>query len=227
MRSSQQTLLSFTSEPAAIFRHWSSGREHRAAGAATGDQTWLNTVESRGQAGVLLAHPTDYGPWGGSVSFSTLAKWNFSSQAPAIGTNDFLSVAIHEIAHILGFGTSDSWLTYSTSSHTFVGPHAERLNGGKPVLLSPDGHIGLTEPSVKSVRSCSFVRWIPTWPSAAPDAHRLGLCRPARCRLAARLMQRASGGAIAKISADVRDDGRTNLRSGDSALSCWSSGCGD
>lgn len=104
---------------------------------ATGSTTWLQDVEARGQAGALLGHPTDFGPWGGSISFSRIANWNFSTNPPAAGAEDFLSVAIHEIAHVLGFGTSDSWDTYS-SSGKFTGPHAELFNGGNPVLLSAD-----------------------------------------------------------------------------------------
>lgn len=104
---------------------------------ATGSESWLADVEARGQAGALLGHPTDFGPWGGSISFSRSANWNLSSNPPPAGTEDFLSVAIHEIAHVLGFGTSDSWNTYITGTG-FTGPHAELVNGGKPVPLSAD-----------------------------------------------------------------------------------------
>ncbi|HEX5242914.1 MAG TPA: pre-peptidase C-terminal domain-containing protein, partial [Tepidisphaeraceae bacterium] len=104
---------------------------------ATGSETWLQDVEARGQVCAMMGHPTDFGPWGGSISFSRFTHWNFSANSPASGAEDFLSVAIHEIAHVLGFGTSDSWNTYS-SAGTFTGPHAELANAGKPVLLSSD-----------------------------------------------------------------------------------------
>jgi len=104
---------------------------------ATGSETWLQDVEARGQSGALMGHPTDFGPWGGSISFSRFTNWNFSANPPAASAEDFLSVAIHEIAHVLGFGTSDSWNTYS-STGTFTGPHGDLANGGKPVPLSAD-----------------------------------------------------------------------------------------
>lgn len=105
--------------------------------SATGNETWLQDVEARGQAGALMGQPTDFGPWGGSISFSRCTHWNFSTNPPAADAEDFLSVAIHEIAHVLGFGTSDSWATYSSTGR-FTGPDAQLANGGKPVLLSAD-----------------------------------------------------------------------------------------
>src|SRR5262249_38609509 len=67
----------------------------------SGDLNWLNTVEARGQAGALATPPTDFGPWGGSISFddSGSTNWYFGQALAGIGAGqtDFLSVAEHEI----------------------------------------------------------------------------------------------------------------------------------
>jgi hypothetical protein len=106
---------------------------------ATGSNAWLDTVEARGQTHALDPKPTDFGPWGGSISFSAVASWNFSAAAPKSGQNDFLSVALHEIAHVLGFGTAPSWFTY-VSGHDFIGPHADRLFGETVPLFDSNDH---------------------------------------------------------------------------------------
>ena len=106
---------------------------------ATGSEDWLNAVESRGQSGALDDIPTDFGPWGGSIGFSTLAKWNLSIANPQPNQNDFLSVAIHEIGHLLGIGTSDSWFA-QVVNHDFIGRHAEQLFGRPVPLVAGDDH---------------------------------------------------------------------------------------
>jgi hypothetical protein len=79
--------------------------------SATGSGAWLNAVGGRGQPGALGSAPTDYAPWGGSVTFDTVTNWNFgdTSVGPAPNQFDFLSVAEHELGHVLGIGTAGSW----------------------------------------------------------------------------------------------------------------------
>ncbi len=107
-------------------------------------QTWLDTVGARGQAGALATPATGFGPWGGSIAFSSTATWYFdtdpsTNDVPA-GKNDFYSVALHELGHVLGIGTSDSWQAL-VSGGNFTGAHAEALNSSMAVALSPDlGH---------------------------------------------------------------------------------------
>jgi hypothetical protein len=106
--------------------------------SAGGSAAFLDTVEFRGQTGAASNPPTDFGPWGGSVTFDILTAWYFDPQTnnmENIGTmSDFYSVAVHELAHLLGFGTADSWFTWQVNN-TFAGPASISLNGGVPVPL--------------------------------------------------------------------------------------------
>ena len=102
--------------------------------SASGDQAWLNTLQGRGKPGTLgpANLQTAFAPWGGSVEFDTsLSGWYFGANATGIQPNqtDFLSVAEHEIGHVLGFGTSNSW-TNKVLGSTFIGVNAELEHGG-------------------------------------------------------------------------------------------------
>lgn len=105
---------------------------------ANGDQNWLNTVAGRGEAGALAATPTAFAPWGGAITFDSSADWFFGSTTTGMTSSqtDFLSVATHELAHVLGFGTSNAF-TGHISGTNFTGTNAEASYGG-PVPLSVD-----------------------------------------------------------------------------------------
>jgi hypothetical protein len=106
---------------------------------ASGSQAWLNTVGGRGQSGALAATPTDFAPWGGAITFDSDALWYFGTGGLS-GKDDFLSVATHEMGHVLGLGTADSW-TALVSGATFTGAHATAAHGGIHAGLSGDlGH---------------------------------------------------------------------------------------
>ncbi|MGC3990754.1 MAG: matrixin family metalloprotease [Chthoniobacteraceae bacterium] len=108
--------------------------------SASGSQSWLNTVAARGQTGALASTPTDFGPWGGSVQFNSSASWYFDpdpSTNESFSANDFYSVALHEIGHVLGLGTAGSW-NADVSSGTFTGANSKAANGGVAVSLSAD-----------------------------------------------------------------------------------------
>lgn len=112
--------------------------------SAHGSSTWLATVGRRGQTGAAGNHPTDFGPWGGSVAFDTNGtSWFFGVTTSGLGPNqaDFLSVATHELGHILGFGTSDSFDTF-VSGGNFTGPKADAEYDfvGQPQLSDDDAH---------------------------------------------------------------------------------------
>jgi hypothetical protein len=68
------------------------------------------------------------------------AYWHFdhTTQVPA-GKFDFYSVALHELMHALGVGTSDTWDLLANGT-TWLGPAAQAQNGGSGAnLLSNDG----------------------------------------------------------------------------------------
>ena len=76
----------------------------------------------RGQGATSGANAVDVAPWGGSISFNAATNWNFSvSSGPGFSQYDFYSVAVHELAHLLGFGTSPSFQAL-VSGGTFNGP---------------------------------------------------------------------------------------------------------
>jgi len=111
--------------------------------STTGSQSFFDTVKARGQSGALSSTPTDFGPWGGSVSFGTNVNWYFDtnpSTTEAFGTqSDFYSVALHELGHVLGIGTAGSWST-DVSGTNFIGPASEAAFGGPVPLDSGASH---------------------------------------------------------------------------------------
>jgi hypothetical protein len=118
--------------------------------SASGFQPFFDTIRGRGQAGAITQPRTDFAPWGGAITFDTDAatNWNYSpSAAPSGSQIDFFSVAIHELGHLMGFGTSDSFAQTLTSGTNFTGAKSKALNGNVNVPLSADlGHFatGLT-----------------------------------------------------------------------------------
>ena len=104
---------------------------------AQGSQVFLDNITSRGQTGVGT---TDYATWGGHVTFDSSTTWNFGNDQPTSGENDFYSVALHEIAHVLGFGIADSWDNLVNSSNEFTGAVAVAANGGNIPLTDNLSH---------------------------------------------------------------------------------------
>jgi hypothetical protein len=106
---------------------------------ASGFDEWFEEIEGRGQAGALAVPQTDVAPWGGSITFDSVGtNWHFGATTSGIGLkSDFYSVAVHELAHLLGIGTAGSWQALAAGG-TFLGPKSVAANGA-PVTLSPDG----------------------------------------------------------------------------------------
>ncbi len=104
-------------------------------------QDYSNLVHSRGLPGALASPPTDWAPWGGTISFNTNWNWSFSGTGGLPGANqpDFLTVCVHELDHLLGYGQAPSWFNQvNLSTHLFDGPHAEADYGG-PVPVDTTG----------------------------------------------------------------------------------------
>ncbi|HNU11091.1 MAG TPA: hypothetical protein PKJ45_06970 [Rubrivivax sp.] len=91
--------------------------------SCNGIGTFCADASSRGQGIVSGPGATDFGPWGGFISFSSTATWHFGLDTNGLDSskNDFYSVAVHELAHVLGFGTADSFENRVIGG-SFVGP---------------------------------------------------------------------------------------------------------
>lgn len=74
--------------------------------------------------------------------FSLLdAYWHFDATTMPLATqNDFYSVALHELLHSIGLGTSETWHLQANGT-TWSGAHARALNGGSGLNLVENGHI--------------------------------------------------------------------------------------
>jgi hypothetical protein len=104
---------------------------------------FATTLTARGQAGtgwqVPAAAQTDFGPWGGTISFqTTFSGWDFGlnpSRTLAPGSMDFVSAAEHEIGHVLGVGTAASWMN-KVGNGLFTGQAAmNEFGNGTPTAV--------------------------------------------------------------------------------------------
>jgi Ca2+-binding RTX toxin-like protein len=113
------------------------------ASSVTGVQQWVDTVLGRGQVGALGpdSSQTDFAPFGGSITFDEDANWHFGSTTTGLDTGefDFFSTAVHELAHVIGFGTAPSFLNLS-SGGVFLGSASILEYGSGPVPLNDPGH---------------------------------------------------------------------------------------
>lgn len=111
---------------------------------ALGSQAFYNTLDARGQDGALATTPTDYAAWGGSIAFTTNSTyvWDFSSAAssPASGKFDFLSVAIHELGHVMGFNSGNPSWSNKISEVSFTGVNSIDVYGGSIPVATGNSH---------------------------------------------------------------------------------------
>ncbi|MDJ0649928.1 MAG: hypothetical protein QNJ60_14635 [Xenococcaceae cyanobacterium MO_188.B19] len=88
---------------------------------------------------------TDFEPWAGVISFSTNlpgnTEWDFSLGNPDPDKFDFITVALHEIGHVLGFGVAPAF-TNLADNNLFNGFNAKNVNNGQTLPLTSDlGHL--------------------------------------------------------------------------------------
>jgi len=110
----------------------------------SGTTSFQKTVAARGQTGAQAATPTDFGPWGGAISFSLNATWYFDSdpstnESFSSNASDFYSVALHETGHVLGIGLAPSW-DAKLSGATFTGAASMAIYGNAVPTTSTGGH---------------------------------------------------------------------------------------
>lgn len=108
------------------------------ASGISGTTAFRETVRARGQSGALAARPTDFGPWGGQVSFDSETNWYTGSDPEGASRDqqDLYTVALHELAHVLGFGISlrdqGAWTSWDTlvSGNRFRGQKTAQFYDG-------------------------------------------------------------------------------------------------
>lgn len=117
----------------------------RSSVSSSGTTAWLNRVKGRGEPGALLAKPTDTAPAIGHITFDTVGtNWHFGATTSGLDSNesDFMSVAMHEVTHVLGINnsSSNSW-SQLISGNFFTGKKTRAANGGTNVRVhSGKGH---------------------------------------------------------------------------------------
>jgi hypothetical protein len=93
-------------------------------------EDFFDAVDTRGES-------SGFARWGGTIAFDTTpaSPWHFNhTTSPSGSVSDFYSVAIHELAHALGFGGSSEWQALVSAS-SFFGSNANAEYGG-PVPLA-------------------------------------------------------------------------------------------
>lgn len=109
----------------------------------SGFTPWFNLIRGRGNPGAVYSNAnaalrTDFAPWGGSIAFDIDTTWNFSLTQNLSGL-EFVTVALHEMGHVLGVGTASSW-DNKVSGLTFTGAASLRANGSTPAAQSGGDH---------------------------------------------------------------------------------------
>jgi hypothetical protein len=112
-----------------------------------------NTIAQGGPSGFFTNESrytgSNFEPWIGSVGFDAGTKWffdqtlNTADDVPG-DAFDFYSVALHELAHVLGFGTAKAFDNLVSGSN-FIGDRAKAANGGNPIPLEPAPDLGHIE----------------------------------------------------------------------------------
>ena len=104
-----------------------------------GSQAWFDRVRGRGEIGATAGNPnirTDHAPKVGFVTFNTQRQFNFDLTENKEHL-EFGPLAMHELLHALGVGTSPPWRNLAATG-VFLGKNAVQEFGG-PVPLDRNG----------------------------------------------------------------------------------------
>ncbi len=113
----------------------------------SGSDSWEERVERRGQGKETEGKKAkDFAPWGGHISMNKAGReyWHFNHGLPPVagGGADFYSTLLHEIGHVLGIGTADSW-DNQIKNGRFQGKKSKAANQGvAPRILGDKSHWG-------------------------------------------------------------------------------------
>jgi len=79
--------------------------------SCSGIGTFCTNAVDRGQPNTTGSTATDFATWGGMISFNSTTSWYFGLDESGLNNSqfDFYTVAVHEIAHVLGFGLAPSF----------------------------------------------------------------------------------------------------------------------
>ena len=125
------------------------GRAGPGGYSVSGSTTWVTNAITRGEGSkddVQGPTATEFAPWGGSMSIDAPptqtepgTNWNLDHTAePAYNESDLYSVMLHEIGHVLGLGTANSWENLISGTE-FTGAAAVAEHGG-PVAVTDGAH---------------------------------------------------------------------------------------
>lgn len=129
-----------------------------AAGGFAHASGTLVASRTNGDADAAL----DFEPAAGQMSFDPAVDWSFALDGSQGGAVDFVTVALHELGHVLGIGSAPSYQAQITAEG-FAGPNALAVNGG-PIPLEPDGrHIedGFADGQAVMAPTASSTRVLP------------------------------------------------------------------
>ena len=132
------------------------GRAGPGGFSAGGFPPWFARIRGRGQTDAesdTASLRTDYSLWGGSIAFDVDTTWNFSLTDNNAGF-EFVSVALHEMGHVLGVGTADSWNNLVNGSGLFTGSNVFNSLGFNPEAAT--GHFGNVNIALNSSHYGSF-----------------------------------------------------------------------